>query len=312
MSAMARLPSLFISHGAPTFALEPGRAGAQLAALGRQLERPRAIVVVSPHWMTRGVKVTGAPRPPTIHDFGGFDERLYGLSYPAPGDPALARRVAALLADAGWPAGVDPQRGLDHGAWVPLLHLVPQADVPVLQVSMPVDLDERSAYELGRALAPLAEDGVLVVGSGSLTHNLYEFRMGTSPEAAYAREFTHWVRDAVRAGDVGRVLDALEQAPHAQRAHPTPEHFLPLPIALGAAGSALPATVLDGGIVHGVLAMESYVFGRDGLESRAECRAHEAIPCLPPANPPRATRPRPRTPAPAVPGKSSAPFSNSA
>jgi 4,5-DOPA dioxygenase extradiol len=260
---MTRMPTLFLSHGAPTFAIEPGRAGAPLRALGRRLERPRAVVVVSPHWITRGVKVTGTSRPATIHDFGGFDPKLYELAYPAPGDPQLAQRVATLLSQAGWPASIDPQRGLDHGAWVPLLHLLPQADVPVLQVSMPADLDERRAFDLGRALAPLANEGVLVVGSGSLTHNLYEFRVGTAGEAAYAREFTEWIRAAVRAGDSTRLTDALRQAPHARRAHPTPEHFFPLAVALGASGQALPATVLDGGIVHGVLAMESYVFGAE-------------------------------------------------
>lgn len=256
-------PTLFISHGAPTFALDPGRAGAQLAALAERLERPRAIVVVSPHWMTRGVAVTGAPWPETIHDFGGFDPKLYDLAYPVQGDPELAQRIASLLAYAGWQAGVDPRRGLDHGAWVPLLHLFPYAEVPVLQVSMPADLDEAGAFQLGRALAPLASEGVLVIGSGSLTHNLYEFRVGAAGEAAYAREFTHWIREAVRAGDAGRLINALEQAPHAQRAHPTSEHFLPLLVALGASPRALPTTVLDGGIVHGVLAMESYVFGRE-------------------------------------------------
>jgi 4,5-DOPA dioxygenase extradiol len=260
---MTHLPSLFISHGAPTFAIEPGRAGAQLAVLGRRLERPRAIVVVSPHWITRGVKVTGAARPQTVHDFGGFDRRLYDITYPVDGDAALAQRIASLLSDAGWPAAVDPQRGLDHGAWVPLLHLFPQADVPVLQVSMPADLDGPRAYALGRALAPLAGEGVLVIGSGSLTHNLYEFRVGAAAEAAYAREFSHWIGAAVRTGDTARIVNALEQAPHAQRAHPTPEHYLPLVIALGAAHRMAPATVLDGGIVHGVLAMDSYVFGRE-------------------------------------------------
>jgi 4,5-DOPA dioxygenase extradiol len=260
---MTHSPSLFISHGAPTFAIEPGRAGPQLAALGRRLERPRAIVVVSPHWITRGVKVTGAAQPKTIHDFGGFDPKLYDITYPASGDRVLADRIVSLLSDAGWPASLDTQRGLDHGAWVPLLHLYPQADVPVLQVSMPVDLDSARAFELGRALAPLADEGVLVIGSGSLTHNLYEFREGVADEAGYAREFTHWIRDAVRAGDSDRIVNALERAPHAKRAHPTPDHYLPLAVALGAANSQLPVTVLDGGIVHGVLAMESYVFGRE-------------------------------------------------
>ncbi|MBI5279699.1 MAG: dioxygenase [Burkholderiales bacterium] len=260
---MTHTPTLFVSHGAPTFAIEPGLAGAQLAALGRILERPRAIVVVSAHWQTRGVKVMSALRPATIHDFGGFDEKLYDIAYPAQGDPVLAQQVAGPLADAGWPVTVDPQRGLDHGAWVPLLHLYPDADVPVLQVSMPHDLDERGAFALGRALAPLAGQGVLVIGSGSLTHNLYEFRVGAADEAAYAREFSQWIREAVRAGDAQRLVGALEQAPHARRAHPTAEHFLPLLVALGAAGQTLPATVLDGNIVHGVLAMESYLFGAE-------------------------------------------------
>jgi 4,5-DOPA dioxygenase extradiol len=257
------LPSLFVSHGAPTFALEPGRAGAQLGALGRALPAPRAIVVVSPHWMTQDVEVTAAPRPDTIHDFGGFARELYALRYLAPGDPALARRAVALLRAAGWPASANEDRGLDHGAWVPLMHLYPRADVPVVQVSMPAGLDARRAVELGRALAPLAGEGVLVVGSGSLTHNLHEVRTGAAEEAGYAREFSRWIRDAVRAGDGERLADALERAPHAQRAHPTTEHFLPLLVAFGAARAALPATVLDGGIVHGVLSMESYLFGRE-------------------------------------------------
>ena len=259
---MTVLPSLFVSHGAPTFALHPGRAGAQLAELGRLLPRPRAVVLVSPHWMTRGVKVTGALRPETLYDFGGFDPRLRDLVYPAPGDPALAQRIATLLTEAGWTASVDPVRGLDHGAWVPLMHLYPKAEVPVLQVSMPHDLDAQSAHALGQALAPLGAEGVSVLGSGSLTHNLYEFRMDSPKEAAYAREFTEWIRAAVRGADTRRLIHALEQAPHAQRAHPTPDHYLPLAVAWGAAPSAMPSTVLDGGIEHGVLAMESYVFGQ--------------------------------------------------
>lgn len=259
---MQRVSPLFVSHGAPTFALRPGLGGAQLGALGRAIERPRAIVVVSPHWMTRGVSVTAAQQPRTIHDFGGFDRALYDIAYPAKGDPALAQRIADMLDSAGWNASLDPARGLDHGAWVPLLHLYPQADVPVVQVSMPHSLDAKAAFELGRALAPLADDGVLIVGSGSLTHNLYEFRMDAAADAQYASEFAAWIRQAVQAGDRDKLLGALERAPHASRAHPTSEHFLPLLVAFGAARDPLPATVLQGGIEHGVLAMESYVFGR--------------------------------------------------
>lgn len=257
------MPALFVSHGAPTFALEPGLAGAQLGALGRALGKPRAVVIVSPHWMTRGVAVGAAERPETIHDFGGFPRALYQLQYPAPGDPDLAARTAELLRAAGLPATLDRERGLDHGAWVPLMHLFPGADVPVVQVSLPMDADSDDAFELGRALAPLAAEGVLVIGSGSLTHNLHEFRMGSEEGAPYAREFSLWIRQAVQAGDRERLLNALAQAPHAARAHPTAEHFLPLLVALGASQPGAPATVLDGGIRDSVLAMESYVFGRE-------------------------------------------------
>lgn len=259
---MARMPTLFISHGAPTFALEPGAAGARLAALGRSLPRPEAVLVVSPHWMTPEPRVTTALRPETLHDFGGFDPALYEIRYPATGHPALAMRAAERLSAAGRATRAEPERGLDHGAWVPLLHMYPDADVPVVQVSIPFDTDEAKALELGRALAPLAAQGVLIVGSGSLTHNLYEFRMGDAKEASYAREFSEWIRDAVARGDTRRLEQALQQAPHAQRAHPTPEHFLPLLVAAGAASDLTPSTVLDGGIRHGVLAMESYVFGQ--------------------------------------------------
>jgi 4,5-DOPA dioxygenase extradiol len=272
---MEHLPALFVSHGAPTYALEPGLAGAQLNKLGRVLPRPAAILVVSPHWMTRQPEATSAVRPRTIHDFGGFDPALYDMSYPAAGHPELAARAIDLLRAAGWAsAALDPGRGLDHGAWVPLMHLYPQHEVPVFQVSLPHGLDSRSAFEYGHALAPLAEQGVLIVGSGSLTHNLFEFREGHAGEAEYAQAFTAWIRDAVQAGDATRLIQALEQAPHATRAHPTAEHFLPLLVALGAAPSLLPATVLPGGIVHGVLSMESYLFGQ---AVRLEARQDAAV-----------------------------------
>lgn len=259
---MSVMPSLFVSHGAPTFAIEPGLAGAQLRALGLALDKPRAVVVVSPHWMTRGVEITAADRPDTVHDFGGFPRSLYSLQYPAPGSPELAARVQRQLESQGIPVRLDARRGLDHGAWVPLMYLFPEADVPVIQVSLPFDADEAKAFALGQALAPLAQDGLLIVGSGSLTHNLYEFRTGEARAAAYAQEFSAWVRQAVRDGDMTRLGQTLELAPHADRAHPTKEHFLPLLVAAGAASTSSPVTVLNGGIRHGVLAMESYVFGQ--------------------------------------------------
>lgn len=265
---MSRLPSLFISHGAPTFAVEPGLAGPRLTALGRALPRPEAVLVVSPHWMTPVPRVGTSAQPETIHDFGGFDPALYRINYPANGHPALAQRTVRLLAEAGWPAGADGQRGLDHGAWVPLLHLYPAADVPVFQVSLPSRLDARGAFALGQALAPLAEDGVLVVGSGSLTHNLYEFGSVQGGDEAYVVAFTAWVREAVAQGDRARLLRTLDDAPAARRAHPTPEHFWPLLVAAGAAGDSLSGRVIDGGIAYGMLAMDAYVFGASaGIQS---------------------------------------------
>lgn len=260
---MERLPTVFISHGAPTYALEPGQAGPQLTELGRVLPRPAAVLVVSPHWTTRQPEATSAARPATMHDFGGFDPALYEMSYPAEGHPDFAARAIELLQQAGWAsAAANPSRGLDHGAWVPLMYLYPQHDVPVFQVSMPHRLDSTAAFDYGHALAPLAKQGVLIVGSGSLTHNLFEFREEHAAAAEYAQAFTSWIRKAVQAGDASSLIRALERAPHAARAHPTAEHFLPLLVAAGAASSILPATVLQGGIVHGVLSMESYVFGQ--------------------------------------------------
>jgi 4,5-DOPA dioxygenase extradiol len=256
--------SVFVSHGAPTFALEPGRAGPLLAQLGRTLPRPQAVLAVSPHWMTRDIRVSAGARPATIHDFGGFPDALYRLDYPAPGHPALARAAAERLASAGYSVSLDEERGLDHGVWVPLRYLYPDADVPVFQVSLPARADAVAAWKLGADLAPLAARGVLILGSGSLTHNLYEFRQSPGPDAAYATEFVDWVRAALLAGDADRLVHALERAPHAARAHPTPEHFLPLLVAAGAAGAGAAVEVLAGGITHGVLSMESYCFRSAG------------------------------------------------
>ena len=267
---MNRLPSLFVSHGAPTFALEPGIAGPQLERLGRTLERPRAVLVVSPHWMTRDVAVSSAPMPQTMHDFGGFPEALYRIQYPAPGHPELAQTAASLLAQAGHRVALDPQRGLDHGAWVPMRYLYLQADVPVFQVSMPATLDPESAWLFGEALSSLSEQGVLIVGSGSLTHNLREFRQGHGRDETYVQEFVDWMQAAVLARDRDLLLQTLTRAPHAARAHPTVEHLLPLFVAAGAAAADAPASVLPGGITHGMLSMDAYLFGA------ADVRAGEA------------------------------------
>ena len=255
------LPVLFVSHGAPTFAVDPGLAGEHLSRLGVAMEKPRAVVILSPHWMTRSsIMVTASAAPATLHDFGGFPRELYELRYPVKGEPALAEQIVGLLREQGWPAELDALRGLDHGAWVPLLHLLPEADVPVVQVSMPAALDTESAFQLGQALQALTRQGVLVIGSGSLTHNLYEFRSVHGADAAYVQAFADWTAQALRERDLPRLLDYRQQAPDAARAHPSEEHLLPLFIALGAAGSDYDMTLLEGGIAHGVLAMDSYLF----------------------------------------------------
>jgi 4,5-DOPA dioxygenase extradiol len=264
-------PLLFVSHGAPLFAIEPGLAGPRLTELGRELPRPDAIVILSPHWMTRGeVNVTASTAPQTIHDFGGFPDELYQLRYPAPGAPILAAHIVKLLQAAGWTSRLDHQRGLDHGAWVPLMYLAPEADIPVVQVSMPARLDTHQAWKLGEALKPLRDMNVLIVASGSLTHNLYEFRGATREGADYVKAFAAWTAQTLRAGQTDQLLNYRQQAPSAERAHPTDEHFLPLLIALGAAGECYDTRVLEGGVSYGVLAMDSYLFSsknEDGSES---------------------------------------------
>lgn len=253
---------MFISHGAPTFALDPGLLGANLQAMQSRLSGIKAILVVSAHWQSRGVRVMTSPAPDTIHDFGGFPPALYRLSYPAVGSPELAVEAAELLAAQGFTVSADEQRGLDHGAWVPLMHLFPDARVPVFQVSMPYDLDTAGAWRLGRALGPLRDSGVLVLGSGSLTHNLYEVRQNGSDTAPYAREFAGWVRGAVLERDTDRLIRYRRSAPYAERAHPTEEHYLPLLVALGASKTSdKTPEVIEGGVTYGVLSMESYAWG---------------------------------------------------
>ncbi len=257
---MSRQPSLFISHGAPTFALEPGILGPRLAALGKSLAGIEAVVVVSPHWETRGIRITTSGHPETIHDFGGFPAALYSLQYPARGAPEVATAAAQWLRTSGYDVVLDDQRGLDHGAWVPLMHLLPDAQVPIVQVSMPWDLDASGALSLGAALAPLRDRGVLVIGSGSLTHNLYEFRQHNYTDAPYAHEFAAWARDKVLHKDTASLVDYRRRGPHAERAHPSEDHYLPLLVALGASMAADQPAVIEGGMTYGMISMDSFVW----------------------------------------------------
>jgi len=254
------LPSVFISHGSPMHALEPGPAGEAWKALGRRLGKPRAILIASAHWETDSPMLTGSAKPQTIHDFYNFPEPLYRLRYPAPGAPEIAQRAAALLKDADIGASIDGARGLDHGAWAPLLYMYPEADVPVVQISVQPALGPKHHVNVGRALLSLAEDNVLVIGSGHMTHNLRDWSRGRGAPAPYAREFQAWVFDKLNEHDVESLIEYRARAAHGVRAHPTDEHFLPLFFALGAAPErAKPERIYDA-IDSGVLAMDAYVF----------------------------------------------------
>ncbi|MBP0615916.1 DODA-type extradiol aromatic ring-opening family dioxygenase [Jiella mangrovi] len=261
------LPALFISHGSPDIAIAETPATTFLRGLAASLPRPRAIVVASAHFEAEGgVYVTGDAKPETIHDFGGFSPALYEMRYRAPGDPALASEIVSALKAAGFSSGMATGRGFDHGAWVPLILAFPQADIPVIEVSIDPAKDAAYHYRLGEALAGLPERDVLVIGSGSLTHNLREafpnLRAGRRsvdvPE--WVEAFATWIRERLAAGDVDALLDYRRQASFARENHPTDEHLMPLYVALGAAGRQASAAMLHQSRDFGVLAMETFAF----------------------------------------------------
>ena len=262
-----RLPVLFVSHGSPMTAIEPGPAGNAWATLAREVGRPRAIVVASAHWETELPMLTGSPRPETIHDFGGFPDPLYAIRYPAPGEPGVAARAVALLKQAGITAGIDGCRGLDHGAWVPLLHMFPDADVPVIELSVQPARGAAHHIALGRALAPLADEGVLIVGSGHVTHNLRDWMLHARrpAELDYVAEFADWLEQRLGAHDDDALVAWKQSGPDALRAHPSDEHFLPMLVAYGAAGVRPRVDRVHRSVVGGALAMDAYRFERAGV-----------------------------------------------
>ena len=256
---MTTFDSYFLSHGSPMLAVDAGEAGACWHRLGESLPRPDAVLCISAHWNTRGPAVGGAARPETIHDFYGFPEPLYRISYPTPGAPDLAERVATMLAAAGMPCAVDPDYGLDHGAWVPLRSLYP-AGIPVAQLSVQPYRDARWHHAMGRALAPLRTEGVLLLGSGGATHNLREMAREGGAATPWARAFDDWLAAALAAGREDELLDWQRTAPDARRAHPSPEHFLPLFVAYGAAGPAARGERIYTGFSLGSLSMAAFRF----------------------------------------------------
>jgi 4,5-DOPA dioxygenase extradiol len=259
------MPAVFVAHGSPMVAVEHDGYDETLARLAAELPRPRAIIVVSAHWETAGqVRVTTAARLRTIHDFGGFPEALYRIQYTPAGDPALAERVIAALREGGLDAVGDPTRGLDHGAWVPLRFLYPEADVPVVAVSLPVPRSEALLSRLGAALARFRDEGVLVVGSGGLVHNLRRvvFADKYASTEAWAREFDDWVAARLAEGDLAGLSAWETSAPNARLAVPTSEHFDPALVVTGAARAAERVSTVYEGFHHGTLSMRSFAYGR--------------------------------------------------
>jgi 4,5-DOPA dioxygenase extradiol len=239
----SRMPVGFVGHGSPMNGVE-GAAPASWLAWARSLPRPRAILVVSAHWQATPPRVGARATTDLIYDFGGFPDELYRLRYPAPGAPELAEEVTGLIARAGLAPAQEPGRGLDHGAWVPLLRMFPAADVPVLQVSLGRRVSPKAHLALGRALAPLRASGVFILGSGNVTHNLAlaELDAPAGDVDAWAREFDAWCAGALLANDLDALADWAKKAPSAQLAVPTDEHFTPLlVVAAAAAESGKPA-----------------------------------------------------------------------
>jgi len=256
------LPSLFLSHGAPTLPLTDTPARAFLSQIGRTLEKPKAILVVSAHWETETPAVNAVAHNETIHDFYGFPRALYDMKYPAPGAPELATEIAATLRAAGFDCAIDKQRGLDHGAWVPLLLMYPQADIPVLQLSVQPHLGPLHHLRVGLALASLRQKGVLIIGSGSFTHDLSEFRGHGPNDAApdWVNSFADWFHAALTKNQTSALIDYRRQAPFAVKNHPTEEHLLPLYTAFGAAGDEVQAERLHASATYSVLRMDVYAF----------------------------------------------------
>jgi 4,5-DOPA dioxygenase extradiol len=251
------MPVVFTAHGNPMNALGGTPFASFLGTWGESLPRPTAVLGVSAHWERPRLAVTASARPDTVHDFFGFPEDLYRLQYPAPGSPALAARAQELLTLSGLDCDIDPGRGLDHGAWSPLLHLFPRADVPVVQLSLPLGASLAFHLEIGRALKPLRQEGVLVLGSGNLVHNLHtaDLRHRDRDVAVWARRFDEWVAARLAAWDLDALASPWFAGPDGRLAHPTLEHYAPLLVVCGAVGASPAVSFPFEGFEHGTLSM---------------------------------------------------------
>ncbi|WP_082637964.1 MULTISPECIES: DODA-type extradiol aromatic ring-opening family dioxygenase [unclassified Psychrobacter] len=251
----ARLPALFISHGAPTLAIEQSATTNALARIGQNLPKPRAIVIMSAHWLSAKLEISSNPRPKTWHDFSGFDPKLYELQYPAQGHVELAESLAQQLTARGIICSANPMRVCDHGVWAPLKHLYPEADVPIVQISLPQHYDSVSLYQLGAQLAHLREEQILIIGSGNITHNLQALRWQADSVDPAAKDFKLWLLQQLKT-DIPSALD-WHQYPDYKNIHPSDEHLLPLFFALGAAQRV---SVVHESMAHHSLGMDIYRF----------------------------------------------------
>ncbi|KAL5755382.1 hypothetical protein ACOSP7_023602 [Xanthoceras sorbifolium] len=258
------MDTFYISHGSPTLSIDDSLPARHfLKAWNEKVfgERPNSILVISGHWETHVPTVNVVDRNDTIHDFYGFPNQMYQLKYPAPGAPELAKRVKELLLGSGFKrVDEDRKRGLDHGAWIPLMLMYPEANIPVCQLSIQLDKDGTHHYNMGKALAPLKEEGVLIIGSGSATHNLRALSGSGNSISQWALEFDTWLKDALIEGRHEDVNHYEEKAPHAKRAHPWPDHFYPLHVAMGAAGENAKAELIHHSWSYGALSYASYRF----------------------------------------------------
>lgn len=259
---MTALPSLFVSHGSPMMALEDSAARRFLGDLGREIGKPKGVIIASAHWEAYELAFTTAAKLPTIHDFGGFPRRLYECRYEPPGADEAVAKAAALLRAAGMEVYGDPQRGLDHGAWVPLMLMFPDEDVPMAQMTIQTPLGPAHQLEVGRLLAPLREEGILIVGSGNITHNLPEMdrKAPDSDAHDWVKEFSEWVKSALDEGRIDDLVGWETSAPHARRSHPSDEHFLPLFTAIGAGGEGATPERIHTSYSYASLAMDMYAF----------------------------------------------------
>lgn len=252
------LPGLFISHGSPMLAVNPEQVGPALHRLGLNLPQPKAIVVMSAHWESNALEVSTGVRPLTWHDFRGFPNELYEIQYPAPGAPDLAEEILTLFADAGLSAHANSTRPRDHGVWMPLLHMYPEADIPVIEISLPMHLTSHEICSIGKALRILREKQILLIGSGSITHNLRELSWHGDSDLVpeWASTFRNYVVNSLNHNDYEAVLD-WKSIPHVERNHPTIEHFAPIFFAMGT-GERF--NVVHSSFTMGALGMDIYRF----------------------------------------------------